>query len=425
VRYDVIVIGAGFAGLEAARRLAAAGCRVVVLESRPRIGGRVHTLAPHLEAGAEFLHGDVAELEELLNSAGVQTTEVDEGHVHGANGQFHPIDFEALWDPIAERLRSWPGDDVSFDHFFHASHFNLPPLERVLVQNYVEGFNAADVCDVSVRWLAATDQSVGATSKTRRPNGGFSQIAAWLFDDCQRRDVDFVFEATAKDIRWQPGAVEVAAQRRESSEVFAAPKTLITIPLGVLQSLGQSSPAQFHPDLAERRSLWQRLRMGAVVKMLLRFREPFWTDHLPPRVAFLHTPGAIFETWWKTDPTGSIVTAWVGGPHAAKLGNDASEALLHEGLSALASAVGIPLANLSNLLAEHHIVNWQHDTHCRGAYLYVPAGECATVRQIATPIDDTLFFAGEATEFRLAGTIGGALRSAVRAAKEIVGTCVN
>ena len=81
MEYDVVIFGAGFAGLTAARALSHAGARVVVVEARSRIGGRVHTLsepplsAP-IETGAEFIHGEVAELGEAIRGAGVDTAEI-------------------------------------------------------------------------------------------------------------------------------------------------------------------------------------------------------------------------------------------------------------------------------------------------------------------------------------------------------------
>src|SRR5688572_11475750 len=105
MRCDVLIIGAGLAGLTAAARLSAEGLRVTVLEARARAGGRVHTLSDGnirvpLESGAEFIHGDVKELDDLLCRSGVTTEDVDGKHLAFWNGQLQTIDFDKIWEPI-------------------------------------------------------------------------------------------------------------------------------------------------------------------------------------------------------------------------------------------------------------------------------------------------------------------------------------
>ena len=93
---DVLIIGAGLAGLTTAREIASRGLRVLVLEARPRPGGRVDTVhnagwPRPIECGAEFIHGTVPELNDEIRLAGMETIDVDDRHCLAVDGRFEPI----------------------------------------------------------------------------------------------------------------------------------------------------------------------------------------------------------------------------------------------------------------------------------------------------------------------------------------------
>src|SRR5262245_60679857 len=103
--FDVVVIGAGAAGLAAGQKLAAAGRSVVVVEARDRIGGRIQTLRlagwPHpIEAGAEFVHGEPAETWNLIRAAGLATYHIDGARLHLERGRLETLDFKRTWGKI-------------------------------------------------------------------------------------------------------------------------------------------------------------------------------------------------------------------------------------------------------------------------------------------------------------------------------------
>src|SRR5262245_46550605 len=96
--YDVVVIGAGAAGLAAAERLAAAGLSIVIVEARDRVGGRIHTVRPAgwpvpVEAGAEFIHGQAEAIWSVARSANVQTREVSANDLRAVGGRRQASDF--------------------------------------------------------------------------------------------------------------------------------------------------------------------------------------------------------------------------------------------------------------------------------------------------------------------------------------------
>jgi len=99
--YDIVILGAGVAGLAAARILAQTGARVAVVEARRRVGGRIFTLRVAdvagsrqmpVELGAEFIHGLPEETWSLLHEAGLEAYELDGIHVGRSDGQLQTHD---------------------------------------------------------------------------------------------------------------------------------------------------------------------------------------------------------------------------------------------------------------------------------------------------------------------------------------------
>jgi monoamine oxidase len=171
--------------------------------------------------------------------------------------------------------------------------------------------------------------------------------------------------------------------------------------------------------------------MGQVVKIIARFREPFWeTRQLPsaPRgqrltqLSFMHALGTAFPTWWSYWPVrGDVLTAWAGGPAAANLALRPQRQILDAALQSLARITGFTAARLRRMLLTAHVADWQSDPFARGAYSYLTPGAIHAPAALATPIERTLFFAGEATASQgLGGTVDAALTSGQRAARQVL-----
>ncbi len=177
------------------------------------------------------------------------------------------------------------------------------------------------------------------------------------------------------------------------------------------------------------------LGFGTVVKVVLKFSEPFWEGRAVPSMtrgkdlsgmAFLHSRSESFPTWWTWLPLrATTLTGWAGGPAADALAGRPEQEIRAEAVASLARYFGMKPADLDRRIERWWVADWRSDPHARGAYSYVPAGASGAVAKLAAPVDDTLFFAGEATEpAGSSGTVAGAIASGRRGAREIIAALV-
>jgi monoamine oxidase len=177
----------------------------------------------------------------------------------------------------------------------------------------------------------------------------------------------------------------------------------------------------FLPDLPEKRDAARRLAMGNVVKVLLRFREPFWEQEKRLiGASFFHSRGHAFPTWWTFLPARTnALTGWAGGPAADRLSGKGDRFAVERALETLSAIFNLPLSRLEELLESHWVSDWHPDPFSRGAYSYTPVGGADAMEKLAEPVQGTVFFAGEATHFEgQAGTVAGAIATGYRAAEQ-------
>jgi monoamine oxidase len=426
---SVIVLGGGAAGLAAAGSLAAAGHAVTLIEARDRLGGRIDTRRPPgwpvaIERGAEFIHGRPPETWDLLREAGLAACDVTSEHWIFSAG--HLRRRPEIWDEADEllsRLGQQPGPDQSFADFLTDALDDISPLGRRMATMYVEGFNAADAARISVESLVAEEAAGQAIEGDRlfRVVDGYGGIVAYLEQKLRSAGGTLHLGTVATEVSWRSGTVSVQTTNAAGlSRPFTADVALIALPLGVLQATGGAGSVRFQPELTAKRTAYEKLVMGTVVKVVLRFREPFW-QAADEDLGFFHDPAGWFPTWWTALPRrASMLTAWAGGPAAERLAT-----------SDQGQIVGRALEDLDRMFAGHRpverlleaaeVCDWQRDPFTRGAYSYIAAGGMDGPALLAAPLEDTLFFAGEATHPGMSGTVAGALASGLRAAREITG----
>jgi len=141
---------------------------------------------------------------------------------------------------------------------------------------------------------------------------------------------------------------------------------------------------------------------------------------------FLFSQDPVFPTWWTLMPIDApVLTAWAPADAAERLSQLSDEAICEEGIQALGRVLHLPLESYRTELLHARTHNWQADAYSRGAYSYVAIGGSDTQRGLAAPLENTLFFAGEATNYEgHHGTVHGAIASGYRAAEEILKSAV-
>lgn len=464
--YDVVILGAGAAGLAAAAELAPSGRRVLVLEARDRIGGRVWTrevsgLPVPVELGAEFIHGRPAATFALMRKAGIGPVDapiVRSAVQRGALAPRRDDLFSEVQRVMRRHAAALARKDVSVETFLARAAHGLSEEAQTFARMRVQGYEAADPARASARAIAEDWGGEDAGNAGHfRPAGGYGPLLAALAGSLSGT-VELRLSAAARAVRWKNGSVEVegtqlrdegggmrdeggktrdegggmreegsrSRRRRKREELFrvTARRAIVTLPLGVLQlAPGARGAVRFTPALGEKRSAFKGLASGSVIKVPMLFRAAFWEELDGARfrdVSFFHAPAAPFPTFWTALPERvALLNAWAGGPNAARLSGKPAREIVRQAVQTLESLFG--QAGIEGLLQAAWVHDWQKDPRARGAYSYVRVGGHGARKALAAPIRDTLYFAGEATDFEGEhGTVAGALRSGARAAREVM-----
>ena len=344
-----------------------------------------------VELGAEFLHGEARATHALLRRA--HRKAVDSVRVQRSfqAGRLRPMNAfveaqRATRDANLER-------DVSFEKFL--STRDVPEKTKTFARMMVEGFDAADPRRVSARSIVDEWGEGGELGQSQpRPQGGYGPLLDWLAGSLVRRGVRLRLGSPVRNLRWRRGTV--------TANDVKAKRAVITLPLGLI-------------NLKEKRAALRKLAAGPVIRVALAFDEEFWRRRAPD-VAFFHVPSAAFPTFWTPLPMRApLLTAWAGGPKAARLTGKSSSLLIGNALESIGKVFG-RLPPLMGALVQ----DWHADPWSRGGYSYLLAGGEGAREELAAPVRDTLFFAGEATNSEEAGTVSGALSSGQRAAREVL-----
>jgi monoamine oxidase len=427
--FDTLIVGAGAAGLVAAAELGKEPGTVCVLEARDRLGGRIHTrrepgVSLPVELGAEFIHGrSPATFSWLARS---NTAVVDAGGERWVLREGKPQPGDNLWAEMKTGLRTIPRPrkDLPFSEFLErVASRKLSPGALQLARRLVEGFDAADATRVST--LATLDEWSGgsaADAPTFRPLGGYAALIDGLVSGLDTDCVRIRLGTIVRSIEWQRGRVTIEAMRHGQPTTVQGRRAIITLPLGVLQA-SAADGVRFTPDPRKQKAL-DGLGCGPVIKVVLHFREPFWEQIDGGRyrdAAFFNSPGSPFPTFWCALPLrGSLLNAWAGGPNATRLSGKSEAELVHAAIESMQGAFGRKV-RVRRMLERAYLHDWQADPFARGAYSYVVAGGASARKALAAPVQDTLFFAGEAADTAgESGTVAGALQSGMRAARLVL-----
>ena len=439
---DVIVIGAGAAGLAAAAELGHAGLSVTILEARDRIGGRMFTQRDPvcqvpIELGAEFIHGLPPEIWEPLQAGNISIKEVIGEPWCFRKGRLCTCDSFSEVDDILKQMDATSPDESFLSFLKRCCDTKSNPEKREARERalaYVTGFNAADPDRVGVHWLAQGMRAEGEIDGDRafRSRNGYEDLREIFRGELAQTGVITQAETVVDSVEWSPDRAEVSARGVSESRKFETARVLVTVPLGVLKAgAGDEGAVQFTPALPRAKlEALEKLEMGKVIRVTLRFRNRFWDAISAPgdqrktlsQMGFLFSQDDWYPTWWTTMPEKlPIITGWAPFRCADQLSGKSRSFVIDRCLQTLSSLLNIGLDELTRLLDAAYFHDWQSDPFSRGAYSYGTVGADGAQEALASPLENTLFFAGEATDTSgHNGTVHGAIASGRRAAKEII-----
>ena len=419
---DVIVIGAGMAGIAAAKYLRAKRVQVKVLEARDRIGGRIWTdrsLGAPLDMGASWIHGIKGNpISTLAKKFKVQTsvTNYENFAVYDDNGvqpaASNVTAVAARYNKLYQNVLDLKGTlarDVSLEDAFakvlQKEVFTPADLDQFhwLQAAEISGNAAADLDELSLFSYGEDGQFKGSDALFP---GGYDQIVNAL-----ATDVSIDLNQVVQKITYDNANVTVATDQG----VYLANAVIVTLPLGVLQS----EKVEFHPALPDYKlKSIKRMGMGLLNKLAMVFPEPFWpTDkdfigHIP--AAFNEFPEFLSTFKYNQMP---VLSAANTGSFARALETKTDDEAAQDMLAVLRGMYGASVPDP----VDYSVTRWGSDPYSMGSYSYLPVG--ASVQDyinLSVPVQSVVFFAGEATHDKYPNTVHGAYLSGIREAKNVL-----
>lgn len=437
---DVLIIGAGLAGLTAARRLAAS-YRVLVLEASRRCGGRActdHSRGMPLEHGCEFIHGASAITRRLCDEIGIDITPVVRwDNLHWSHAGQAAVKRSALPAAAAQMLetvdRAVEGamkdpladGDVSLREWciMHAglNETALAAAEVLIAQTCCTTLAGLSVADLQL------DERNGCDERNEaRLCGGYSRLVEALADSTRPTpsalledsaaaessgEMRILTDAEVVEVRWFGQMCETLLRDGRS---FAASKAVvIAVPLAALQR----GDITFSPPLPDsKRAAIEAFAIHPATKLFVAFDAPQWE----PSATFLAHTGTLCRWFFPPSSSEAVAEAYITADRAEAVDAMDGAALTSLALAELATLLGKQQAELAKSHRWTHCVSWANEPHVYGGYASVRPGCLEDCRQaLAAPLD-VLYFAGEATAWNSnPQTAHGAIESGLRAAKEL------
>lgn len=416
----IIIIGAGAAGLMAARELSLQKKKVVVLEANEYPGGRIRTtgdalFSMPLELGAEFVHGKLTETFRLLRRYKLRCIPVKGTILRLKADGLEKSDYIEDRHHYLEKCLDALQEDLSIDEFIQRYFTNNEHEETGHeIRKFVEGYDLADTSRAST--LAFRDEWRDE-GKQFRIEGGYCGIVEGLMNDCVKAGVTFHFTSPVDTVHWKPNDIEawtIDGQR------YHGTKLLVTVPVKLLALQEQPGAIRFDPPLPQIQLAAEQIGFGTLIKVFLEFETAFWKEERSIRrlgkkvkkAGFLFCD-SVLPTWWTQEPSDvPLLTGWLCGPASRTWAKTDEDTVRELALQTLSDLFDESVHALASRLVGWRMIDWGAQTFAQGAYSYRTVGDDVPLGILRTPIEGTIFFAGEALGKEGVGTVEAALLSA-------------
>ena len=416
---SILIVGAGMAGLGAARQLADDGYPVTILEGRDRIGGRLWTSrlwsdAP-VDMGASWIHGirnnPMTDLADEIDAERM-VTNYDNFTLYDHDGReisdAHYEELEYLAQSVLWAANNEVGADMTILEAIEATEIwhELSAIERRRVNHIlnttIEQDLAGDISELSGD--NPDDSEVFGGDDVLFPDG-YGRIAEHL-----ARELDVRLSHRVQHLEYGDDGVTITTDQG----TFDADYAVITLPLGVLKK----GVVTFNPALpTDKQDAIITMGMGLLNKVFFRFPSVFWDEQVEG-LGWISAEKGRWNAWLNMHAYTSlpILLGFNAAHFGRKLESWSDEVIIADGLEVLRTIYGpnIPYPDA------WQITRWASDPFAYGSYSFNAVGANATTREtLAQPVNGRLFFAGEATSVDYPATIHGAYLSGLRAAREI------
>lgn len=315
--------------------------------------------------------------------------------------------------------------DEPFESFVRRTNADNATAEWA--KSYVEGFNAADAKLIGTRALAHQQKAEERIhgSHSQRLESGYRALVKALTVRISPETL-VMLKTVVSRVKWERGRAQIQANCGQENELTVNAKAaIITVPVSLLQGHDAGAFIEFDPS-PPLLSDFGNVTMGSAARLNLLFRKPVWED-AAPGLGFLLSRDEHFPTWWtRSSESSYLMTAWCGGPKTNWLPGKSKDQLTDVAIGTLSRLLRIGRPTLEAELRSSHYHDWLVDPFSCGAYSYVKAGGFEAAQRIALPLENTLWFAGEAmaTDGHW-GTVHGAMDSGRRAAEAIIAGSTN
>ncbi len=419
---QILVIGAGLAGLAAASELRRAGHQVIVLEARERIGGRIWTSLqwPDLpvDLGASWIHGTIgnplSDLADLVEASRLSTS-YGQTVIYNTNGQKLTDSNETKLESVRKKMSAAirkaqnSGPDTSLKQALASlerEYGDDPDAMRFLnfcVSGSIEHDYGGNANHLSSHWYDNAKEFDGDDALFAQ---GFKVLTEYL-----AQGTDVRLSKVVKEIRWQQSKVSV----RTSHDEFVADRVVVTLPLGVLQH----NAVRFVPALPkEKRNAISKLGMGVLNKCCLRFEQAFWPEDMD-WLEYVSAKHGEWTEWisFQRAVKKPVLVGFNAADRGAAIEAWSNEQIVASAMQTLKTIFGAAIPQP----IDWQITRWSSDAFARGSYSFNALGSTPEMRNmLASHLNGQLFFAGEATNKDHFGTAHGAYLSGLRVAKDVL-----
>lgn len=421
-RKRILVIGAGLAGLAAARELKRNGHDVIVLEARERIGGRVWTSHQWsdlpLDLGATWIHGvegnPITAIADELGASRLVTS-YERSVIYDTNGRLLSHTQQEQLEIIQKRALSSLREAQNQDRDMSIQQA-LATLAQTLaasseatrflsfyLSGSIEQEYSGSAHRLSAHWYDSTEEFEGDDALFA---SGFEVIVKFL-----AQDLRIELSQMVKEIDWQQSQIKVRTQSTD----WVADSVVISLPLGVLQQ----NSVRFLPELpSDKSEAVTKLGMGVLNKCYLRFPKAFW-PHDVDWLEYVSSPHGEWTEWvsFQRATRLPVLLGFNAADRGREIESWSDQRIVESAMKTLTTIFG---PNIPQPV-DYQITRWGSDPFAYGSYSFNALGATPTMRStLAAPINKRLFFAGEATDKDYFGTAHGAFLSGVRAARDVV-----